>query len=487
MIRIFGQIESKLNQIIQAPLNHNITIFNEIIYPEWFGVCTYQVVDLVGPPLYNDNIVIQKAINSADIGGSLCLLGKFYRINEVVNIDVEGLRITGLGKYYSTDTPSNYLQPTTLNNQGVFKISRPGIRISDINFTGNISTNKGAGAIGFALKYEILDLNGIVIKDIDTGVNNCMFVDFNMAIMTRGANLKVTNCTFTACYIGIMADKPLKTPITNHSNDDVNAQTRSHVITRNRFHSIGSSSKDASLIGSACIKIWNDTGITSESNGNGENYIVRGYNNEITTNHADDCKTFFEGSLDRTKIDGNTILTSGGTAIKATTGNYGSISNNLIDGSHTWNGNKLFPETYNNSTSFPSGHGIHINNSNYLTINNNQISNKRFNGIYIEKSRNSSIQNNTIHNFNRHAFIKKSTLAPEVQDGSTYCGIRIEKSPTKQKNNIQNIVSNNIISIHHQKVEGKYGIYAGDGDDFEFIKDNFILPTRITTAPILID
>ena len=144
------------------------------------------------------------------------------------------------------------------------------------------------------MKYEILDLNGIVIKDIDTGVNNCMFVDFNMAIMTRGANLKVTNCTFTACYIGIMADKPLKTPITNHSNDDVNAQTRSHVITRNRFHSIGSSSKDASLIGSACIKIWNDTGITSESNGNGENYIVRGYNNEITTNHADDCKTFLK-------------------------------------------------------------------------------------------------------------------------------------------------------------------------------------------------
>ena len=58
-IKIYGPINSKPHQIFDVQNSHGVTIYNEEILPEWFGVCTYQVVHLAGPPLYNDDVVIQ--------------------------------------------------------------------------------------------------------------------------------------------------------------------------------------------------------------------------------------------------------------------------------------------------------------------------------------------------------------------------------------------------------------------------------------------
>lgn len=364
----------------------------------------------------------------------------------------------------------------------LFNIQNYGALIQNLNFTKKVTTNKGVNAKGIALKF--VRSNGV--KDLDASIYNCRFNHFKYCVYGKGANLKIVDNFFGASYTGVYIQEATL-------NDSNSAQTRGHIIDRNRFHSLGSYLNDSSLARSACIKIRHENGTTSSSQGV-EGYTVYGYYNQITNNYADDCRTFFEGNIDRTKIDGNSILFSGGTSIKAYGGFMGVISNNLIDGSFTWNANKLYPflETdEEGENAFPSGHGIHVNFAHFMTIHNNQILNKRYHGIYIERSKNSSIQSNTIMNFNRHRFIKRSGENPIINDERIYSGIHIAKvqdnNPlTNDKYNIQNIITNNTISIPHNKVEGNYGIYVGDGDDWSFVKNNFVLSNRLI-SPLKIE
>ncbi|AXT60080.1 hypothetical protein D1816_06840 [Aquimarina sp. AD10] len=491
-VNIKGNIIATTNQIFEtSELDHKIRIHNQKVYPEWFGECSYQNSTVN----YNDDITIQKAINSLIGGGELLLKGNEYLITSPININTPSIKIKGKGTYSAGSTVANDLVATNSSVSSIFNISIYGIIISDINFTKEIKTNKGINAKGKALNFVRSDGT----KDIDAAVSNCRFTHFKYCIYAEGANLKVTDNFFGASYIGVFVKEAQFDPENQElPSIDLNSQTRGYIIDRNRFHSMGGYSKDTSLNGSACIKIRHSGYIYKRSE-NGvigdlpsfEKFRGIGYYNHISNNYADDCKTFFEGNIDRTKVEGNSIFGSGGTAIKGFGGVYGSISNNLIDGSFTGNPNRLYYFSDANSDEFPSGHGIHIDYAHFTTIHNNQILNKRFHGIYIEHSKNSSIQSNTIMNFNRHRYISSGT---QEQDSAVYDGIHILKiqddNPiTNDKYNIQNIISNNIISITHNKVEARYAIYAGDGDDYNFIKNNFIVSERLmgTGGPIKIE
>tara|TARA_R110000851_G_scaffold207537_2_gene359654 strand:+ start:45202 stop:46980 length:1779 start_codon:yes stop_codon:yes gene_type:complete len=497
-LNIEGNIISPLNPIFEFtlgfPPNHNLTIKNknQPIYPEWFGTCTYQDSSIT-----DDKNTIQKAINAMEPGGEIVFKGN-YVVSGPVNITLNeaAIRIKGIGVYMYGDSnnDTNYIKN---NNSGmdspIFNISAYGIRLSDLNFRGKIEgTNKGSGATGRALTF--VRANGS--KDLDAAISNCKFVDFRTAIYGEGANLKITDNTFTASYMGIH----IKEAQDNSSLEK--GQTRGHIILRNRFHSMGGFLNDSSLIGSSCVKIIHDAGYTEDSSPQLK-YYVYGYYNQISNNYADDCKTFFEGSLDRTIINGNSILGSADTAIKAFAGNYGVISNNIIDGSHTWNPHKLFDYAEigaGSGDSFPQGHGIHVRYSHRLNINNNTITNKRYHGIYIERSINTTIQSNTIMNFNRHAYVRpeingqKQTIS--TIDLKRYDGIHIDCTElvapeNSHRYNIQNIVVNNIISFPFNPLGGtnsvgRYGIFVGDGDSYGFVKDNFIVSARLV-QPILIE
>ena len=473
VINIHGSIKSGMFPIFELPLDHKLKIHNQEIFPEWFGEFRYQGAN-IKPEEERNNI--QKAFKALIVGGIINLKGGFYHIDKTIDIETPGIIVNGRSAYLSRDSRTNYIM--SLNNEDdstIFNIATFGVKINGLNFKGPQETNKGIDAKGIALSY--IRSNGT--KDLDASVRNCMFEHFRHGIYGEGANLKVTDNTFTACYIGIYINQAKQEGIDR-------ANTRGHIIDRNRFHSIGSYLSDKSLDGSTCIKIWGTEGYFFPNdvfnNKNPESYWVRGYYNHISNNYADDCTTFFEGNLDRTKINGNSILASGGTAIKAFGGVYGAITNNTIDGSFTWNPFKLYGQKAESSSNkFPSGHGIHIKYAHFLTIHNNQILNKRFHGIYVERSRNTSIQSNTIMNFNRHRFIKEPNKEIEVNDDRIYDGIHIEKiqGRSTEKYNINNVVANNVISIPHTSVEGRYAIYIGDGDRKKLVTNNFINDARI--------
>lgn len=491
---MYGNIDSELFQIFETSIKHKLTIYNETIYPEWFGLCSYQS----HKNSYDDSIPIQKSINATTVGGLIHMKGRFYSVENTISIsDSEaGIKIFGSGAYYSSDSQTNYIQ--ALNTNTIFHIKAFGVRVEDLNFVGPISTHKGVDAKGTAIKY-IRDSGK---KDLDASVINCMFRDFRTAIFARGANLKIVDNTFTYCYTGIYIDK-----VSNKNyTDDIDfinaheANTRGFIIDRNRFHSIGGSLYDPSLEGATCIKISQDEGYSEFSGIPGLNWTVYGYYNHITNNYADDCMTFFEGSVDRSKVDGNSILKSGRTAIKAFAGAYGSISNNLIDGSRNWNAHNLFPYHPNDKKvlGYPDGHGIHVKNANFLSIQNNLIINKRYHGIFLERSRNTSIQSNTIVNFNYHRFFKRAGKSIEINDPIIWDGIHVAN--TRDNHNIQNIIANNHISIpfsldgYYPKskkkkeygLHGRYGIYVGDGDARGFVTNNFVVKDRLKKQ-VLID
>ncbi len=486
---IKGNIKHTRTQIFEtSQLNHNIKIHNQPIYPEWFGLCSYQTDPETELP---DNIPIQKAINALVDGGEVLIVGSKYFIHDEMDINIPSVRIKGVGGHTAKKNANDLVFANDLiANDGVtsiFNVNLFGAQFTYLNFRKKNTTNKGINATGIALNF--VRSNGA--KDIDASVDNCRFTHFKFCIFARGTNLKVTDNLFSACYIGIDIKSAQFDYDGPHNSNPHSPHRRGHIIDRNRFHSIGSALKDPSLVGSTCIRIRPE-GFTFQTSHLPEAFTIYGHYNHITNNYADDCKTFFEGSLDRTKIDGNSILVSMDTAIKAFAGSHGSITNNLIDGSFTWNSKKLAIQTdQENDVSFPSGHGIHVKYAHFLTISNNQIFNKRFHGIFIERSKNSSIQSNTIMNFNRHRYIKRSGENPIINDLRWYDGIHVARvqddNPSiNDKYNIQNVISNNVISITHTKVEGRYGIYAGDGDDYNFIKNNFILSTRLV-QPIKID
>ncbi|HAV54823.1 MAG TPA: hypothetical protein DCX41_07845 [Aequorivita sp.] len=504
-VELKGIIDSKPIQIFETPVNDSLKIYNQPIFPEWFGKCEYQITDNFEETNTshntNDSRYIQRAINASRYGGVIILHGKYYRINEQINVDVGKLSIRGKKVLYSPfEGPTNNIMVVNGELDIVFNITANGVTFSDLNFTGYEGSinyvNKGANTNGIALNF-VRKPDGT--KDLDTTVKECSFLGFKVCVYGEGTNLKIIDNQFVASYMGINLNEPKNTDV------DMRAQIRGHVIDRNRFHSMGSYKKDKSLENATCIKIWGDEGATFDPEDDnydlGQVYTLHGYYNQITNNYADDCKTFFEGSVDRTKIDNNSILTSGGTAIKAFGGNYGIITNNIIDGSFTWNPHRLFYYLDSPSQNFPSGHGIHVRFANSLTIHNNLISNKREHGIYIEKSHNSSIQLNTILNFNRHRFVKIAGTPGDVglrnqdYDNSSietpnpnaskgiYSGIFIARTDivpnTTHRYNIQNTVSNNTINIPHTFVEGKYGIYVGDGDAWNLVGQNFITDLRL--------
>ena len=475
LLNIKGQIISTSSQIFKTTeLNHNIRIFNQAVFPEWFGLMSYQDSSIA-----DDSPTIQKAINSMVIGGEIVFKGNQYLIGTTINITTASITLKGKRTYFSgLNNTNNFIAKDNVSS--IFLVEEYGVRFYGLNFEGYINDStdnhlKGENTINKAISF----IRSNKTKDLDGEIIGCSFKHFRNCIYGRGSNLNIFDNLFTASYNGIHiqgAEGDIQDDYTQQQIDSVLsktlAQTRGHRIIRNRFHSLGSYKNDPSLVGSTCIKIG--TLPFSAGGTPSEIYHVKGHYNEITDNYADDCRTFFEGIIDRTKIDGNSILTSGGTAIKATGGLYGSIINNIIDGSHSFNPHKLFSST----TSIPSGHGIHIRYAHSITIHNNQISNKRFHGIYIERSKNSSIQSNTIRNFNRHSYIKLSSVAPQQEDHIKYSGIYIQNIENTSYN-IQNIVTNNTISITHTGIQAQYGIYVGDGDSDNFIKNNFILPLRL--------
>lgn len=494
-LNIEGNIISPLNPIFEftlgVPVNHNLTIKNknQTIYPEWFGTCTYQDSSIT-----DDKNTIQTAINALEPGGEIVFKGN-YTVNGPINITLNeaAIRIKGIGAYMygSSSDDTNYIRNNTTGiDSPIFNISAYGIRLSDLNFRGKTKSNKGSGAVGRALNF--VRANGS--KDLDAAISNCMFVDFRTAIYGEGANLKITDNTFTASYMGVYINQASRDTI----GDASKANTRGHIIDRNRFHSIGSNLPNDSLVGSTAIKILGTEPYTALeelhlTNPTGtvkyfQDYAIRGYYNHISNNYADDCKTFFYGTVDRTKIDGNSILLSGGTAINIYGGEHGAITNNLIDGSFRWNGNQLYYSGQEDLV--PTGHGVQVEYANFLTIHDNQILNKRKHGIYIIKSKNSSIQSNTIKNFNRHYHLASGLGGTQSNFDypAQYDGIHIDCT-TKvdgQGYNIQNIVTNNVIGIPLQNVSARYGIYMGDGDSYGFLKDNFIVSARLV-QPILIE
>ena len=488
-VNIRGNIKAGKTQIFENEiLNHKVRIYNQSVYPEWFGICSYQ------NPSGNsqDDVPIQKAINSMIAGGKLIFVGNEYLIYNEININTPSIKIKGKGTYSAGNVVASDLVVKDDNISSIFNVSIYGVIISSLNFTKEIKTDKGINANGKAINFVRLDGT----KDIDAAVTNCRFTHFKYCIYSEGANIKITDNFFGASYVGIFIKEAQFNPENQElSNIDLNSQTRGFIIDRNRFHSMGGYSKNSSLEGSACIKIRH-SGHAYKRIVNGsivdlpsfEKFTGIGYYNHISNNYSDDCKTFFEGNIDRTKVEGNSIFGSGDTAIKAFGGVYGSISNNLIDGSFTGNPNRLYYFKDVDTDEFPTGHGIHIDYAHFTTIHNNQVLNKRFHGIYIEHSKNSSIQSNTIMNFNRHRYVRSGI---DEQDNVAYDGIHILKtqdddSSTNDTYNIQNVISNNTISITHNKVEARFGIYVGDGDDYNFVKNNFIVSTRLV-QPIKIE
>ncbi|WP_348736741.1 hypothetical protein [Tenacibaculum sp. 190524A02b] len=479
-LQIRGSINASKNQIFQVgTTNHRIKIYNQSVYPEWFGDCHYQNATII-----NDSPTIQKAINSLDIGGEILFKGNKYLVGTEIAISIPSISLKGKRNYFSGPDKTCNLIANNTNVSSIFNVKIYGVRFNGLNLEGYINDSvdnhlKGENTINKAISFIRSDNT----KDLDGEVKNCMFKHFENCIYGRGTNLNIMDNTFVASNNGITINEALHSNVDKHG-----ARTRGHRIVRNRFHSLGSTRKHATLTNSTCIKI--EAAPHTPSTLPEESYTIRGFYNEITDNYADDCKTFFEGIIDRSKIDGNLILYSGGTAIKAFGGLYGTITNNIIDGSHTYNAHKLYSlidcnDTDNSecdSKNYPSGHGIHIRYAHNTTVHNNQILNKRFHGIYIERSKNSSIQFNTIRNFNRHRYSKISGInIPKINDERNYDGIHVKKIQNNGvgKYNIQNIIANNTISITHTKVEGRYGIYLGDGDDWNFVKNNFILGTRL--------
>ena len=523
-VTIRGTIKAATTQIFEtSQLEHQIKIHNQKVYPEWFGLCSYQTspeTELA------DNIPIQKAVNSLFDGGELYIGGSKYFIHNPVEVDTPGIVIRGRGGYSNTNVDTGdffYANDLILKDDvvpSIFNINQAGIQVSYLNFRKKAPDEgltkeekkkradeierkkKGGEATGIALNFVRSDGR----KDQDAFVNNCRFNRFKNCIFARGNNLKITDNTFSSSYIGINIKNATK-DIGDHTY-----HTRGYIIDRNRFHSLTSSLIHSSIEGSSCIKISPERRPSLKSyewegpeTPPADSFTIDAHYNHITNNYADDCKTFFEGSVDRTKISGNSILRSMGTAIKAFSGQFGEINNNLIDGSVSYN----IKAVHNSANglrakiSYPSGHGIHVKYSHFLTINNNQIFNKRFHGIYIERSKNSSIQSNTIRGFNRHSLTLrcrvdettgvKKTICSKIIDNDPreYDGIHIAKVQdddlaTNDKYNIQNIISNNTISMPYTTAKARYGIYAGDGDDYNYIKNNFIVSTRLI-QPIKIE
>ncbi len=485
-VSIYGNIEAELYQIIQVDEIHDLKIYKQDIIPEWFGFCSYQLNLTNFNP---DDRIIQKAINAASTdGGIIVFNGKNYNINQTVIIPsiIRTIKLAGkdIG-YYSAQSSTNNINVINEELSIVFNIKSEGATVTNLNFSAynnhNVVVNKGSDSKGIALNIVMEDGR----KDIDPIIRFCKFSGFRNGIFVRGANLRCTDNLFVGNYIGVNIKQA------NLHVHDQAAQTRGHVIDRNRFHSLGSYRSDNDLIGSTCVKILHDIPFQDVTTNPDWQWTVYGYYNQITNNYADDCKTFFEGSIDRTKINNNTILTSGGTAIKVVTGAYGVISNNLIDGSFTWNPHKLFP-TNDETIHIPIGHGIHVNFANFLNIHNNTINNKRFHGIYMEKSKNTSIQSNTIMNFNRYSYVRhedNDVYETMKYDSIIYDGIHIactEKTGDPLRGyNIQNVVANNHISLpfsplgDYSTAIARYGIYVGDGDEWGFVKDNFIISARM--------
>lgn len=109
-LKIYGSINANAHQIFEDTNNQGVEIYKGEVLPEWFGVCTYQVENLNNPPLYNDNVVIQKAINACTKYGTVSILGKNYRINTPIIINKIGLRIKGNNvEYFPAEGPSNHL------------------------------------------------------------------------------------------------------------------------------------------------------------------------------------------------------------------------------------------------------------------------------------------------------------------------------------------------------------------------------------------
>ncbi|MCF6349953.1 MAG: right-handed parallel beta-helix repeat-containing protein [Flavobacteriaceae bacterium] len=492
-VNIYSDINANSFQIFETPENHNLKIHNQEVYPEWFGFCDYQDINISSN---NDAIIIQKAINSLNYGGNIMLKGEKYLINSPIEVNVAAIKIKGKGNYFSK-LDSNNLIANNINTTSIFNINVSGVRILDLNFVGFKVFSKGKNAVGKALSF--VKENS---KDIDAYVTNCSFKSFRESIYAEGSNLKITDNLFTWCYIGVNIkmstyiefdrdgdnnpDSKEKDDIGTITNNNPitenNPAVRGFIIDRNRFHSLGSYDKDPSLLGSTCIKIRIDPGFPKPSSPfynfyGGNSFRARGHKNKISNNYADDCKTFFDGSIDRTSIENNSIVTCGGTAIKAS-GVFGAIINNYIDGSWTWNAyKKIYCKrgcSPNDLEVLPNGTGIEIDYAHFTTIHNNQIHNVRFHGIHLKHSKNSSIQLNTIMNFNRLSGDSRNGTTPDYR---MYDGIHIDN--TSKNYNIQNIVSNNTISITIAGLGAKYGIYIGDGDAYNFVNNNFILPTRL--------
>jgi parallel beta-helix repeat protein len=507
-LNIKGKIKSTATQIFETgQQGHEIRILNQEVYPEWFGPFFHQT-DRNHAVASNETIkkneykTIQKAVNALVPGGEIVFEGSEYLIYKPIDIKTRFIKVTGKGKYSAGGTNANDMIVGAPDVSSIFNIQEVGVSFFDLNFVGYrvIKNNKyalpdcmdldysdsefpkGVCSKGKALNFVRLpNDNGDIDKNIDGEISNCRFIDFKTCVYAEGINLKIIDNFFGACHTGIS--------ITNvqGENDEIldgNKETRGFIIDRNRFHSIGASYKDdlyPSIKGATCIKIRNNYANNLVSG----SFRTIGYYNNITNNYSDDCKTFFEGNIDRTKITNNSIYSSADTAIKAFGGYKGVISNNLIDGAFTKNPLQRYP-LEPNAKSLHTGHGIHVDYAHYTTIHDNQISNKRFHGIYIEHSKHSSIQSNFITDFNR--FWKVSVQPNGVFtrfDGNSnneqiglYDGIHIKKTEG-ERYNIQNIVTNNVISIPNVEVRGRYGIYAGDGDDFNFIKNNFILTNRL--------
>ncbi|GER59823.1 NosD domain-containing protein [Patiriisocius marinus] len=502
---IKGKITSNGKHIFITEKNHNLKIHNQDIVPEWFGICSYQNNSEI-----DDDPFLSRAIRACVEGGTVLLRGIEYRISNTVLVDTKTIHIKGNNvNYFPAEGPSNNLTVVNPNLDVLFEIKQPGVVISYLNFTGyngkkEYLTKGGkskATALNFIRSIPTNPNYPDPVKDVDALVTNCGFLNFKNCIYGEGTNLKIIDNHFVASYIGVNLQEA---KYINAKGDTLtNPNFRGHVIDRNRFHSMGGFFQDEFLNDAACIKIIAAKGhfFPDPYHKNPESYFVSGFYNQITNNYSDDSKTFFEGSVDRTKIDNNVILSSTDTAIKAYGGIYGTISNNLIDGSFTWNPNKLYPrceegnpsnpKNCDETSSFPQGHGIRVRYADHISITNNQVINKRQHGIYIERSRNSTIHSNTIMNFNRQAYIRPAVNGKyqtiSTGDLKNFDGIHIECTSTRDGTagyNIENSVQGNVISMPLSPINtdapvGRYGIYVGDGDSSNFIKNNAITSVRM--------
>lgn len=284
-------------------------------------------------------------------------------------------------------------------------------------------------------------------SNLDTEINNCLFMYLNIGITGKGKNVFVKECTFTTLNIGIKGE------LHKYNNNKNYSEFRNWRIYNNRFHSMAYFNEsidgytELNDIDSWCIELP----LTEESS----NVIER---NEIRNNHCDLCYCgFYKGSLIGSILCDNYLNFCSPILIyspQTMPGNSSSraslISNNFIIGRNITNAvrNKKIESTLDNFIN-----ASYLNNCSIL---NNSLFNCSKNAFVINNSSRVYIKDNSIINSNR---------LKNIDDSSSYSCLKFNNS-----NNV-NVLNN---TTSYQYISGVPYFIEVDNDSTYFYMLNNI-------------